>query len=168
MPTVRPFATPYPLDWMPSHLMQQIAPYVRPGDTVAHVDVGELPYVMSDVSFLDGFGLVDRAAGRVAFRPQSASLREAARDEFFLVDPVVAIVVLDESTGRPFAPAQDAVLEDPRFAARWRELGRVPTWGGHPCVTFVRRDVTAALGPVANGRIRTWLARGPDVKRVLD
>ena len=50
---------------------------------------------------LDGFGLVDRAAARVAFRPQSASLREAARDEFFLVDPVVAIVVLDESTGRP-------------------------------------------------------------------
>ncbi len=65
----RPFVDPYPLDWMPTHLLHDIAPYVAPGDVVAHVDVGELPYVMGDVGFLDGFGLVDREAGRLAFSP---------------------------------------------------------------------------------------------------
>lgn len=158
-----PFAGPYPLDWMPAHLLEQIAPYVAPGDTVAHVDLGELPYVMGDVSFLDGFGLVDRTAGRLTFRPRDPSLRAAAREAFFSSNPAVAIVVLDESTGRPFAPAQDAAVSDPRFAARWRELVRVPTWGGHPCVTYVRRDVAPADLAAANARRRAWLASVPDV-----
>ncbi|HEX8790725.1 MAG TPA: hypothetical protein VF765_07220 [Polyangiaceae bacterium] len=158
-----PFAGPYPLDWMPTHLLEQIAPYVAPGDTVAHGDVGELPYVMGDVSFLDGFGLVDRAAGRLTFRPGDPALRAAARDEFFASNPAVAIVVLDESTGRPFAPAQDAALADARFAAGWRELARVPTWGDHPCVTYVRRDIEPVDLASANARRRTWLASVPDV-----
>jgi hypothetical protein len=162
-PAPHPFSGPYALDWMPTHLLEQIAPYVTPGDVVAHVDVGELPYVMSDVSFLDGFGLVDRTAGRLTFHPDDPSLRAAARDSFFASNPAVAIVVLDESTGRPFAPAQDAAVSDPRFAAGWRELARVPTWGDHPCVTYVRRDVAAAEPAVANARRRAWLSSVPDV-----
>jgi len=162
-PAPHPFAGPYPLDWMPTHLLDQIAPYVAPGDAVAHVDVGELPYVMGDVPFLDGFGLVDRTAGRLTFRPDDPSLRAAAREAFFSSNPAVAIVVLDESTGRPFAPAQDAALSDPRFAAGWRELARVPTWGDHPCVTYVRRDIAPAGLPVANARRRAWLELVPDV-----
>lgn len=162
-PAPHPFRGPYPLDWMPTHLLEQIAPYVAPGDVVAHGDVGELPYVMGDVSFLDGFGLVDRAAGRLTFHPHDPWLRAAARDAFFSSNPAVAIVVLDESTGRPFAPAQDAALSDPRFAAGWRELARVPTWGDHPCVTYVRRDATPTEVAVANARRRAWLASVPDV-----
>lgn len=162
-PMAHPFAGPYPLDWMPTHLLEQIAPYVAPGDFVAHGDVGELPYVMGDVRFLDGFGLVDRAAGRLTFRPDDPSLRAAARDEFFAANPAVAIVVLDESTGRPFAPAQDAALSDARFAAGWRELARVPTWGDHPCVTYVRRDLASVDLASANARRRAWLASVPDV-----
>jgi hypothetical protein len=157
------FAGPYALDWMPTHLLEQITPYVAPGDAVSHVDVGELPYVMGDVSFLDGFGLVDRTAGKLTFHPDDPSLRAAAREAFFSSNPAVAIVVLDESTGRPFAPAQDAALSDARFAAGWRELARVPTWGDHPCVTYVRRDVAPAELAVANQRRRAWLASVPDV-----
>jgi hypothetical protein len=167
-PAVRPFTTPYPLDWMPTHLLRQIAPYVSPGDTVAHVDVGELPYVMGDVTFLDGFGLVDRDAGRLAFSPRNPSLRAAAAEEFFAAKPAVAIVVLDETTGRPFAPAQDAVLADSRFVARWRELARVPTWGNHPCVTFVRRDLAPKDRATANARVNAWLAGVPDVRALAD
>jgi hypothetical protein len=136
---------------------------VRPGDVVAHVDVGELPYVMSDVEFLDGFGLVDRDAGRLAFSPGDPALRSAAREAFFASRPVVAIVVLDDSNGRPWSPAQDAALEDPRFARGWRELARVPTWGGHPCVTYVRRDLTPAPQGNADARVKAWLAAVPDV-----
>jgi hypothetical protein len=167
-PAARPFSTPYALDWMPTYLLRQIAPYVAPGDTVAHVDVGELPYVMSDVAFLDGFGLVDREAGRVAFSPRDPALRTAAAAAFFGANPAVAIMVLDESTGRPFAPAQDAVMADARFTSGWRELARVPTWGGHPCVTFVRRDRAPVDRATANARVDAWLAREPDVAALAD
>jgi hypothetical protein len=163
LPSARPFVDPYALDWMPTHLLGQIAPYVGPGDTVAHVDVGELPYVMRDVSFLDGFGLVDREAGRLAFSPHDPGLRAAARAAFFGVRPAAAIVVVDEATGHPFSPAQDAATADPRFAEGWRELARVPTWGGHPCVTYVRRDVRAADEVVSSARVRAWLGAVPDV-----
>ncbi len=166
-PAARPFRDPTRLDWMPSYLLRQIAPYVQPGDTVAHVDVGELPYVMGDVAFLDGFGLVDRHAGRVAFSPRDPGLRAAAAAAFFEARPAVAIMVLDEATGRPFAPAQDAVVADPRFAG-WRELARVPSWGGHPCVTFVRTDLSPVDRAVAAARVRTWLSRVPDVVPVAD
>jgi len=162
-PASRPFAGPYALDWMPTHLLEQIAPYVSPGDAVAHVDVGELPYVMSDVSFLDGFGLVERTAGKLTFHSSDPSLRASARDAFFSSNPAVAIVVLDETTGRPFAPAQDAALSDPRFAAGWRELARVTTWGEHPCVTYVRRDIAPVEPAIANARRRAWLSSVPDV-----
>jgi hypothetical protein len=163
-PVRRPFVQPYPLDWMPTHLLREIAPYVTPGSVVAHVDVGELPYVMGDVAFLDGFGLVDREAGRVAFSPRDARLRSAAREAFFAARPVAAIVVLDEASGRPFSPAQDAVTEDSRFAAGWRELERVPTWGGHPCVTYIRRDARPVSQAPAQERARIWLAAVPDVQ----
>jgi hypothetical protein len=163
-PEGQPFVEPYPLDWMPTHLLHEIAPYVAPGDVVAHVDVGELPYVMGDVPFLDGFGLVDREAGRLAFSPHNAKLRAAAREAFFAARPAVAIVVVDETSGRPFSPAQDAVLEDARFGGGWRELSRVPTWGAHPCVTYVRQDLRAEPEVVALARIRTWLRDVPDVR----
>jgi hypothetical protein len=158
----RPFASPYVLDWMPTHLLREIAPYVSPGDVVAHVDVGELPYAMGDVAFLDGFGLVERGAGRLAFSPYDLSLRAAVRESFFARRPAVAIVVLGDH-GRPLSPAQDAAIQDARFAASWYELGRVPTWGGHPCVTFVRRDLRPAPDDVANARVQAWLASVPDV-----
>ncbi len=161
--TARPLRDPYPLDWMPTHLLRQIAPYVAPGDTVAHVDVGELPYVMGDVRFLDGFGLVDREAGRLTFYPEDPKRRVAAREAFFAKDPAIAIVVIDESTGRAFSPAQDAAIADPRFAARWRELARVPSWGDHPCITFVRRDREPVAPDIAEARVRAWLAAVPDV-----
>jgi hypothetical protein len=167
-PRDRPFVDPYPLDWMPAHLLEQLAPFVAPGDAVAHVDVGELPYVMGDVAFLDGFGLVDREAGRLTFSPHDAGLRAAAREAFFAARPAAAISVLDEATGRPFAPAQAAAMDDPRFAAGWRELARVPSWGDHPCVTFVRRDLAPAPTLVARERARAWLARVPDVVAGLD
>jgi hypothetical protein len=154
---------PYPLDWMPTHLLHVVAPFVAPGDAVAHVDVGELPYVMGDVAFLDGFGLVDRVAGHAAFTPHHAGARAAAREDFFARRPAAAIIVYDESTARPFAPAQDAVIEDARFAAGWREIDRVATWGNHPCVTYARRDVVAADPTVAEQRIHRWLAAVPDV-----
>jgi hypothetical protein len=163
-PVARPFATPYPLDWMPTHLLHDIAPYVAPGDVVAHVDVGELPYVMGDVAFLDGFGLVDREAGRLAFSPRDPALRAAAREAFFSAHPAAAIVVVDEGTGHPFSPAQAAALEDARFTAGWRELSRVPTWGGHPCVTYVQRSATPVPEAVAAARVRDWLAGEPDVR----
>jgi hypothetical protein len=163
-PPDRLFREPYALDWMPTHLLGEVAPYVGSGDTVAHVDVGELPYVMSDVAFLDGFGLVDRTAGRLAFSPRDPALRAAARDAFFHARPAAAIVVLDETTGRPFSPAQDAVFEDLRFAMGWRELARVPSWGGHPCVTYVRRDVVAAGDAASRERVRAWLDGVPDVR----
>jgi hypothetical protein len=149
---------------MPTRLLYDVAPFVGPGDVVAHVDVGELPYVMGDVAFLDGFGLVDRHAGRLAFAPHDRELRGAAREEFFALRPAAAIVVVDESNGRPFSAAQDAALEDARFAAGWRELGRVSTWGDHPCVTYVRRDILAAGADAAASRVRRWLAGVPDVK----
>jgi hypothetical protein len=168
----RPFVEPYPLDWMPAHLLHELAPYVAAGGAVAHVDVGELPYVMDDVAFLDGFGLVDRTAGRLAFAPSDPALRAAAREEFFSQRPAVAIVVLNdrgdsdeshETSARPFSPAQAATLEDPRFGVGWRELSRVPTWGGHPCVTFVRRDVYPASRAEVRSRVKSWLAKVPDV-----
>jgi hypothetical protein len=162
-PASRPFLGPYSLDWMPTHLLEQLASYVAPGDVVAHVDVGELPYVIGDVSFLDGFGLVDRTAGRLTFHPHDPALRAAARGSFFSSNPAVAIVVVDEATGRPFAPAQDAALSDPRFASGWRELARVPTWGDHPCVTYVRRDIAPVEPAVANARRYAWLASVPDI-----
>ncbi len=162
-PAARPLVDPYPLDWMPTRLLYDLAPFVVSGDVVAHVDMGELPYVMGDVSFLDGFGLVDRYSGRLAFAPHDADLRAAAREEFFAQRPVGAIVVFDERTGHPFSAAQDAALEDPRFAAHWIEIGRVPTWGDHPCVTYVRRDVRAAGTEVAASRVRAWLSRVPEV-----
>jgi hypothetical protein len=163
-PVAPPFREPYPLDWMPTHLLHEIAPYVAPGEVVAHVDVGELPYVMGDVGFLDGFGLVDREAGRLAFSPHDRALRAAARDAFFAAHPAAVIVVVDEATGHPFSPAQDAALEDPRFAAGWRELSRVPTWGGHPCVTYVGRTAAPVPEVVAAARVRDWLAGEPDVR----
>jgi hypothetical protein len=163
-PVGRPFVEPYALDWMPSHLLHAVAPYVAPGDVVAHVDVGELPYVMGDVAFLDGFGLVDREAGRLAFSPHDVALRAAARGAFFAARPVAVIVVLDESTGRPFSPAQDAVMDDPHFAAGWRELSRVPTWGGHPCVVYVAKDAAPAPEAIAQARVRSWLSAVPDVQ----
>jgi hypothetical protein len=123
---------------------------------------------MSDVAFLDGFGLVDRGAGRVAFSPHDPVLRAAAAKAFFGANPAVAIMVLDESTGRPFAPAQDAVLADARFMSGWRELARVPTWGGHPCVTFVRRDLVARDRGTASARVQAWLAHEPDVVALAD
>jgi len=163
-PAARPFVDPYPLDWMPSHLLDELAPYVAPGDVVAHVDVGELPYVMGDVAFLDGFGLVDREAGRLAFSPGDASLQAGARDAFFAARPAAVIAVLDESTGRPFSPAQDVALQDPRFARGWREVGRVPTWGGHPCVTYARTDLAPAEHGLALARARAWRESVPDVR----
>jgi hypothetical protein len=165
-PAGRPFVDPYPLDWMPTHFLGELAPYVGPGDVVAHVDVGELPYVMLDVGFLDGFGLVDRTAGRLAFFPRDAALRDAARREFFDARPAAAIVVFDESAGHPFSTSQRVVLEDPRFAAGWRELARVPTWGNHPCVTYVRRDARRVGDEIARERRERWLARVPDVASV--
>jgi hypothetical protein len=149
---------------MPEHLLHESAPYVAPGDVVAHGDVGELPYVMADVTFLDGFGLVDRQAGRVAFSPRDPARRSAAREAFFAARPAAVVVVVDESSGHPFSPAQDAAVEDPRFAAGWRELTRVPTWGGHPCVTYVRRDVHPVPEGAARGRVSDWLAGEPDVR----
>ena len=107
-------------------------------------------------------------AGRVAFSPRDPALRAAAAADFFAASPAVAIVVIDESTGRPFAPAQDAAFEDPRFAAGWRELARVPSWGGHPCVTFVRRDLAPRDRVTAAARAQTWLAREPDVTALAD
>ncbi|MGO9836832.1 MAG: hypothetical protein ACLP1X_21775 [Polyangiaceae bacterium] len=163
-PKGRPFVDPYPLDWMPTHLLYDLAPFVAPGDVVAHVDVGELPYVMGDVVFLDGFGLVDRYAGRLAFAPHDDALRAAAREEFFELRPAVAIMVIDERTARPFSAAEDAAMEDPRFVASWRELDRVPTWGDHPCVTYVRRDLRPARAEIAASRTRAWLGGVPDVK----
>jgi hypothetical protein len=161
-PPKRPFAGPYVLDWMPTHLLRQTAPYVAPGDAVAHVDVGQLPYVMANVAFLDGLGLVDRDAGRLAFFPHDSRLRATARDSFFSRRPAAAIVVLGEN-GRPVSAAQDAALLDVRFDAGWRELGRIPTWGGHPCVTYVRRDIQPAPEDAAKARITEWLASVPDV-----
>jgi hypothetical protein len=158
----RPFSGGYAFDWMPTHLLRQIAPYVAPGDVVAHVDVGQLPYAMGNVAFLDGFGLVDRGAGRLAFSPRDPALRDAARESFFTLRPAAAIVVLADG-GRPLSPAQDAALQDARFDAGWRELGRVPTWGGHPCVTYVRRDIGRVSEYAANARIQDWLASVPDV-----
>jgi hypothetical protein len=162
-PAARPFVDPYPLDWMPTHLMRQIAPYVAPGEVVAHVDVGELPYVMADIGFLDGFGLVDREAGRLAFHPRDPGLRAAAREAFFARAPVGAIVVIDEATGRPFSAAQDAVVADARFEAGWREIARVPTWGAHPCVTYVRRGRAPDSEDIARRRVMAWLGGVPDV-----
>jgi hypothetical protein len=162
-PSGHPFVDPYPLDWMPTHFLGELAPYVGAGDVVAHVDVGELPYVMDDVAFLDGFGLVDRTSARLAFFPGDELLREAARSEFFAARPVAAIVVLDENTGLPFSASQRAVLEDPRFSEQWRELARVPTWGKHPCVTYIRRDARRVETSTARGRRETWLSRVPDV-----
>jgi hypothetical protein len=118
---------------------------------------------MGDVEFLDGFGLVDRKAGRLAFAPHDQSLRRAARESLFERRPAAAIIVIDESNGRPFSPAQDAALADPRFAAGWREIARVPTWGSHPCVTYVRRDIVAAPSRVAEQRVQEWLHGVPDV-----
>jgi hypothetical protein len=161
-PVARPFAVPYALDWMPTHLLREIAPFVAPGDVVAHVDVGELPYVMGDLAFLDGFGLVDRGAGRLAFSSDDPSLRALVRESFFARRPAVAIVVLGDR-GRPLSPAQDAAMQDARFAAGWQEVGRVPTWGGHPCVTYARRDVRPAPADVSNARVQGWLASVPDV-----
>jgi hypothetical protein len=160
----RPFVDPYLLDWMPTRLMNDLSRYVAPGDVVAHVDVGELPYVMADVSFLDGFGLVDRNAGRLAFWPRDTSLRDAAREEFFRLRPAAAIVVFDEVAGRPFSAAQDAVAEDARFVQEYRELARVRTWGDHPCVTYVRRDLRDAGVEAGAARVRRWLASVRDVK----
>lgn len=163
-PAARPFVEPYALDWMPSHLLDELAPYVAPGDVVAHVDVGELPYVLGDVAFLDGFGLVDRDAGRLAFSPGDPSLRAAAREAFFAARPAAVITVLDESTGRPFSPAHDAAMQDARFAQGWREVSRVPTWGGHPCVTYARRDIAPADHGVAVARARAWRQSVTDVR----
>jgi hypothetical protein len=159
----RPLRDPYPLDWMPTHLLRTIAPFVGPGDVVAHVDVGQLPYVMGDVGFIDGFGLVDRLAGRAAFAPHDATARAAAREDFFARRPAAAIVVFDESKGRPFSPSQDAAFEDPRFAAGWRPVDQVPTWGNHPCVTYARRDVVPVPTKIAEDRVDRWLASVPDV-----
>jgi hypothetical protein len=165
-PVKRPFAGPYVLDWMPSHLLRQTAPYVAPGEVVAHVDVGQLPYAMGNVAFLDGFGLVDRKAGRLAFSPHDSALRAAARDAFFAGRPAAAILVLGDN-GRPLSPAQDAAVQDARFDAGWRELGRVPTWGGHPCVTYVRRDIRPVSADAAAVRMKEWLATVPDVERAF-
>ena len=162
-PSARVLRDPYPLDWMPTHLLHQVAPYVAPGDTLAHVDVGELPYVMGDVRIVDGFGLVDREAGRVTFFAGDAARLDAAREAFFSKDPAAVIVVVDERTGRAFSPAQDAALRDARFAARYREIDRVPSWGDHPCITYVRNDRAVASPSEANRRIAHWLAAVPDV-----
>jgi hypothetical protein len=159
----KPFAEPYPLDWMPTRLMNDLAPFVAPSDTVAHVDMGELPYVLADVQFLDGFGLVDRTSGRLAFRPGDQRLRRAAQEEFFAARPAAAIVVFDEAAGRPFSAEQAAVVADARFASSYREVARVATWGDHPCVTYVRRDVPDGGRVLAAQRIREWLDRVPDV-----
>jgi hypothetical protein len=167
-PSGRPFRDPYPVDWMPRFLLAQIASSVKPGDTVAHVDVGQLPYIMGDVAFLDGFGLVDRVAGRLAFSPSDTGLRAAAREEFFDARPAAAIVVLDEKTGHPFSPAQDAFVADPRFAAGWQETTRVPTWGDHPCVIYARRDVARTTRAQAEARQQAWLARVPDLFVLAD
>jgi hypothetical protein len=156
---------PYPLDWMPAHLMDQIAPYAGPGDWVAHVDVGQLPYVMRDVRFVDGFGLVDREAGRVAFRPNDAEYTYRAREAFFARAPRAAIVVLHKETRLAIAPAQAAVLADPRFFAAYTKLSEVPTWGGHACVTYVRSELTPAPPEVAEARVRDWLGSAPGVVR---
>jgi hypothetical protein len=163
LPTAKALFAPARLDWMPTRLLYDLATVVAPGDFVAHVDVGELPYVMGDVEFLDGFGLVDKNAGRLAFAPGDIALRDAAREEFFSVRPVAAIVVVDETTGHPFSAAQGAAVEDPRFGAGWREIGRVRTWGDHPCVTYVRKDVSAVRPEVAASRVRRWLSSVPDV-----
>jgi hypothetical protein len=154
---------PYPLDWMPTHLLHTIAPYVHPGDLVAHVDVGELPYVMGDVSFLDGLGLVDRAAARAVFSPKDEARRVAAREEIFARDPAVIITVLDGKNGRAISPAQAAAMDDARFSARWKEIDRVGTWGGNTCVTFARVDRSRATDEEANRRVQTWLASTPDI-----
>ena len=119
---------------------------------------------MSDVAFLDGFGLVDRIAGRMTFFPRDATYREQARRAFFEKNPAAALVVLDKSTGRPFSPAQAAAMDDPSFAANYRELARVPSWGENPCVTYVRKDIVAADEAAANARVTAWLAAVPDVR----
>jgi hypothetical protein len=160
----RPLREPYPLDWMPTHLMRTIAPYVAPHDTVAHVDVGELPYVMHDVAFLDGFGLVDRAAGRLTFFPEDDQAHANARDEIFARNPAIVIAVLDEATSRAISPAQAAAMSDARFALRWREIDRVPSWGNHPCVTYARVDIAPATRDESERRIAAWLAASPGVR----
>jgi hypothetical protein len=161
LPPAGLFRTPYPLDWMPTHLLDALAPYVHPGDTVAHVDMGQLPYVMHDVGFLDGFGLVDREAGRVQFAPDDRAARARASSVFFAVRPVAVIVVLDRRSGEAFSPSQRAVLGDPRFNDDYREIWRVPTWGNHPCVVLVRRDRPPADDWAA--RRTHWLAAVRDV-----
>jgi hypothetical protein len=163
-PSARVLRDPYPLDWMPTHLVHVVAPYVTSGDTLAHVDVGELPYVMSDVRIVDGFGLVDREAGRVTFFAGDATHLDAAREAFFAKDPAAVIVVIDERTGRAFSPSQDAALHDARFLQRYREVDRVPSWGDHPCITFVRIDRAAASPAESNRRIAAWLRGVPDVR----
>jgi hypothetical protein len=161
-----PLRAPFMMDWMPTYLMWQVAPYVRPGeqDVVAHVDVGQLPYVMHDVRFLDGFGLVDREAGRVAYRPHDSKRRQAARDAFFRARPAAVIAVLDHDSREPLAPGQAAFLGDPQFDAEYIKLGEVPTWGDHACVTFVRRDIAAASAEEKARRVEAWLARTPDLR----
>ena len=119
---------------------------------------------MSDVAFLDGFGLVDRIAGRMTFFPGDARYREQARRAFFEKNAAAALVVLDKSTGRPFSPAQAAAMDDAAFTAKYRELSRVPSWGENPCVTYVRRDIVAVGEDAANARVKTWLAAVPDVR----
>jgi hypothetical protein len=115
------------------------------------------------VSFLDGLGLVDRAAARAVFSPKDESRRVAAREVIFARDPAVIIAVLDGKSGRPISPAQAAAMDDARFSARWKEIDRVGTWGGNTCVTFARVGVVRASDDEAKQRIDAWLAATQDV-----
>jgi hypothetical protein len=166
-PTPEPIAKPAPLDWMPSHLLRNLSYYVLPGDTVAHVDMGQLPYVMHDVTFLDGFGLVDAEVARLTFSPSSARTAAAAQS-FFRLRPTAAIVVSSKEGELPLTLGQAAFVFDPRFAPLYREHSRVPTWGGRWCILFVRRDRIALDERTARAQENHWLSRAGDVRSALD
>lgn len=157
---------PEPLDWMPSHILRNLSYYVMPGETVAHVDMGQLPYVMHDVKFLDGFGLVDRDVAKFTYSPTDAKRKRVA-DVFFQTSPSAAVLVVKKSDEHPVTLGQMAFFSDPRFSERYREQSRVGTWGGNLCVIFVRRDRTAFDEPTAKRNEEHWLSAVPDVRSTL-
>jgi hypothetical protein len=161
-----PVVKPEPLDWMPSHILRNLSYYVLPGETVAHVDMGQLPYVMHDVMFLDGFGLVDREVARLTYAPSSAR-RGIVADAFFRAGSAAAVLVISKDDEQPVTLGQAAFFSDPRFLARYREQSRVGTWGGNLCVIFVRRDRAALAEEDAVKNEHHWLAATPEVRSVL-
>ncbi len=161
-----PIVRPEPLDWMPSHLIRNLSYYLRPGETVAHVDMGQLPYVMRDVNFIDGFGLVDREVARLTYAPSSVNVKTVA-DAFFDANPTAAILVVDKDTAVPVTLGQAAFFSDPRFSVLYREQSRVGTWGGNLCIVFVLRSRVALAKDDALKAERHWLSAVPEVHSAL-